>query len=262
MSGTVHDAAGRAEPSRHPRLVVAAAVVAMLAVIAGPALVAGPGGAGRWVHVERGPALTPIARRVLDKVPGAFETGGLFVVPTAGNPDILWTGALTPDLIAGPIVDLGVSGLAEPGYLPSGGRTPAWLAKVGTADQVYDGVGNLWFACTRWPGAQDCKGTLLIEHAGQRYIFRSGLDLTPSPREVSSFRVLDLGRPRDLVLGGAPPDASRVTVRLASGRRVEASTSAPGAINGVTLWWVSVAAPVTDVRFLGADGGVLATSSR
>lgn len=258
MSVTVHGAGG-AEHSPHPRLVVAAAVVAMLAVVAGPAL--GLGGVGRWVHVDRGPALTPIAKRVLDQVPGAFETGGIVVVPAAGNPDILWTGALTPDLIAGPIVDLGVSGLAEPGYLPSGGTAPAWLAKVGTADQVYDDVGNLWFACTRWPGSKSCKGTLLVENAGQRYIFRSGLDLAPSPREVSSFRVLDLGRPRDLVLGGAPPDASRVMVRLAGGRWVEAQISDPGAIDGVTLWWVSVGAPVTDIRFLDAGGGVLATSA-
>lgn len=262
MSVTVHDARGAAEHSRHQRLVVVAAVVATLAVIAGPALAAALGVVGHGGR-DRDPTLTTAAQRVLEKAPGAFETGGIVVIPASANRGILWTGAISPDLVVAPVIDLGVRGLAQPGYLPSGGKVPGWLANVGTADQVYDDVGNLTFACTRWPGVANCKGTLLIEHAGERYIFRSGLDLVQSPPTISTFLVLDEGRPRELVLGGAPPRAARVVVTLADGvHTVEAHATAAGAVDGATLWWVSVTDPISAVTFLGADGAVLAKTTQ
>lgn len=262
MSVTAHDVAAVRRRSPHQRLVVAAAAVATTAVIAGPALTLGPRPAGRSVPVDDGPVLTAAARRVLEHVPGAFETGGDVVVPAVGSPYILWTGALSPDLVVGPVIALGVRGLAEPGYLPSGGKAPAWLQRIGTEDQVYDDVGELSFACTRWPGVARCTGTLLMKHAGQRYIFRSGLHLAPSPDKLTTFPVLDDGLPRDLVIGAAPKAAARVKVSLAGQHHeLQARTSAPGAVRGTTLWWVPVAAPVSAVTFLDRDGAVLARSS-
>ncbi len=262
MSVTVHDVAAVRRRGPHQRMAVAATVVATLGVIALPAGMAGSGPAGRTVAVDIGPVLTPAARRVLKEAPGAFETRGLVVLPASTSPDTLWTGALSPDLIMGPVVALGVHGLAEPGYLPSIGTAPAWLRRIGTKDQVYDDVGDLSFACTRWPGVADCTGTLLVGHAGQRYIFRSGLHLRQAPGEVSTLLVLDDGLPRDLVLGGAPPNTARVMVTLpGEGRQIEARTTAPGTVQGVTVWWVTVTEPVSAVTFLDRDGAVLARSS-
>ena len=261
MSVTVHDVAAARRRSPHQRMVLAATVVATLGVIALPAGMAGSGPAGRTIAVDIGPAPTPAARRVLKEVPGAFETRGLVVVPAATDPETRWTGALSSDLVVGPVVALGVRGLAEPGYLPSTARVPAWLRRLGTKDQVYDDVGDLSFACTRWPGVADCTGTLLLGHAGRHYIFRSGLHFWRAPGEATTLLVLDDGVPRNLVIGGAPPGTARVLVALPGSREVEARTSAPGPVHGVTVWWVAVAEPLSAVTFLDRDGAVLARSS-
>ena len=251
MSVTVHDA----RRSRRQRWVVAATVLATMSAIVLPAVTAGFGPAGRKVVVDPSPVLTLAARRVLKEVPGAFETGGDVVVPASTDPDTRWGGALGPELIAGPVVPLGVHGLAEPGYLPTTEGRPAWRERIGTKDRVYDDVGAVSFACTRWPGLAGCTGSLLMEHAGRRYLFRSGLHLWQRPGVVTSLLVLDEGLPRDLVLGGAPPDTARVVVTLAGGgREVGAHTTAPGAVHGLTLWWVTVADPVAVVTFFDREG--------
>ncbi len=263
MSVTVHDVGAGRQRSPHQRLVVAATVVATLGAIVLPAVTAGSGPAGRKVVVDPGPALTLAARRVLKEVPGAFETGGDVVVPASTDPDTRWAGALGPELIAGPVVPLGVHGLAEPGYLPTADRPPAWRERIGTKDHVYDDVGGVSFACTRWPGLTGCTGSLLMEHAGRRYLFRSGLHLSQRPGVVTTLLVLDDGLPRDLVLGGAPPGTARVMVTLAGGgREVGAHTTAPGAVRGMTLWWVTVADPMSEMTFFDREGAVLARSSR
>lgn len=258
MSVAAHDGVRSAERERHQRLVIAAAVVATLAVIAGPMLAGALGLHGRPAPFD---ALTPDARRVLKELPGAFETAGLVVVPAATDPNLLWTGPISPDQVDDPVVSLGVDGLAEHGDMHLQETAPAWLRQVGAEDLVFEDVGNLSFACTRWPGAQTCSGTLLMEHLGERYILRSGLGLPRSPGEVSSFQVLDDGLPSELVLGGAPPEVRSVEVTMVGGGRVLAArTTAPGAVGGTTLWWASVPAPVAVVTFLDARGQVLARS--
>lgn len=262
MRVSVHDVGAGRRRSPHQRWVVAAAVAATLGVIGLPAVTAGSDPSGRKVVVDTGPALTSAARRVLEEVPGAFETGGDVVLPAATDPDTRWGRALSPDLIASPVVALGVHGLAEPGFLPTTSRPPAWRERVGTKDRVYDDVGALSFACTRWPGLTGCTGSLLMEHAGRRYLFRSGLHLWPRPDVVTTLLVLD-GPPRDLVLGGAPPGTARVVVTLAGGaREVGAHTTPPGALHGMTVWWLTVADPVSVVTFFDRKGAVLARSSR
>ena len=167
MSVAVHDPVeyvdrDEAEQARHPRAVVWSAAAATLAVITGPLLAAALG------FVERvdpdGVTLSSTAQRVLEEVPGAFETGGLVVVPAATDPGVAWTGIVTLDRVDGAPVDLGVSGLAEYGYLPSSGTAPAWLSGVAPTDRVFSDVGPLSFACMRWPGAEKCTGTLLMEY--------------------------------------------------------------------------------------------------
>ena len=247
MSVAAHDAVSPAERGRHQRLVIAGPMLAAL----------GLGG-----HRAPVDALTPDARRVLKELPGAFVTGGLVVVPAATDPNLLWTGPISPGLVEDPVVSLGVDGLAEHGDLHLQETAPAWLRQVGSEDLVFEDVGNLSFACTRWPGAHVCTGTLLIEHLGERYILRSGLDLRRSPGDVSSFRVLDNGLPSELVLGGAPPEVRSVAVTMTAGGShvVEARTSAPGAVGGTTLWWASVPAPVATVTFFDARGQVISRS--
>lgn len=251
------DSVDRPGHSQRQRLVVVSAVIATLVVIGGP-LVAGllSGGLSRG---DGNSALTPMAERVLRSMPGAFLTGDLVVVPTAANPSTAWTNVVAPELIDGDVVQLDVRGLADIGYLPSRGTAPGWLSDVTAQDRVFLDVGNLSFACTRWPGADACTGSLLMEHDQALYLFHSGLSIVGSPDEVRSFQVLDLGHPTTMALGVLPYGASAamVTFRGGGDRGVPARTSAPGAVGGATLWWVSAPAAAESVRFLDADGHVL-----
>ncbi|MGE5718694.1 MAG: hypothetical protein ACM3XQ_02330 [Nocardioidaceae bacterium] len=260
-SVAIEDSAELRPPSRHDRLVIVASVVATVAAIAVPAVTAGTDEPARTV-VGPGPDLTAAAHRVLKQAPGAFETAGNVILPAFADPDRVWTGALGPGRIMGPTVPLAVHGLAEPGYLPPAGTRPAWLVGVGTKDHVYDDVGALSFACTRWPGVHGCTGTLLMEHAGQRYIFRSGLHLAQRPDGVSSFPVLAGSQPTNLVLGGAPPDTARVVVTRAHGRPLRGHVAASSRSERATsVWWVTVNEPVSDVTMFDRDGNVLARPS-
>lgn len=251
------DSVERPGRSQRQRLVVVSAVIATLVVIGAP-LVAGllSGGLSRG---DGNPALTPMAERVLHSIPGAFKTGDLVVVPAAGNPGTAWTNVVAPELVDGDVVQLDVRGLADIGYLPSRGTAPSWLSEVSAQDRVFLDVGNLSFACTRWPGADTCTGSLLMEHDNALYLFHSGLDVVGTPDEVRSFQVLDLGHPTTMALGVLPHDAksAMVTFRGGGDRGVPARTSSPGAVGGATLWWVSAPAAVESVRFLDAEGRVL-----
>ncbi len=261
MSVAVHDPVeyvdrDEAEQARHPRAVVWSAAAATLAVIAGPVIAAALGFVER-VDPDDGGTLTSLAQRVLEEVPGAFETSGLVVVPAATDPGVAWTGIVTSDRVDGAPVDLGVSGLAEYGYLPSSGTAPAWLSQVAPTDRVFSDVGTLSFACMRWPGAERCTGTLLMEYAGGLHVFRSGLSVGESPDQIRTFRALDAGLPTELVLGAMPSGAVAAMVLTSDDREVRARTSDPGAVAGETLWWLSVTEPVRTVTFFDAKYRVL-----
>ena len=261
MSVVLHDPVeyvdrDEVEQARHPRAVVMAAAAATLAVIAGPLLAAALGFVERVDPDERSP-LTSLAQRVLEELPGAYETAGLVVVPAVTDPGVASTGIVTPDRVDGEPVDLGVSGLAEYGYLPSSGTAPAWLSQVGPTDRVFSDVGRLSFACMRWPGAESCTGTLLLDGVGGPTLFRSGLGLGESPDQIRTFRALDAGLPTELVVGAVPAGAVSVMVSLDDDREIQARTSRPGVVGGATLWWLSVTEPVRAVTFLDAEYRVL-----
>jgi hypothetical protein len=129
-------------------------------------------------------------------------------------------------------------------------------------DSVFSDAGPLAFACTRFPGAEDCTGTLLMEHDGDLHIFRAGLALADLAEQPRGFRALDLSGPAQLVIGTTPPRTAWVELQLAgeAGQRVTASLSDPGAVDGATLWWTTVATPIDEVRFLDARGRVIGTA--
>lgn len=218
------------------RLPVLASALATLVVIVVPFAVTGGAGSGSATDPGRD-ELTPAARRVLDELPGAFARSGLVVVPAELDPGVAWTGAVGAERVEGELVELGVHGLVGLGYLPSSGSAPAWAQGVEEADRVVSDTGPLAYACTRWPGARTCTGSLLARVRGAHYIVRSGLDVPEDPEAVLRFPVLDLGEPAELTLGTLPPGAARVEVEDPHGRLV-ANLSEPGAVAGATLWWV------------------------
>ncbi|MGH3370171.1 MAG: hypothetical protein ACRDPR_09220 [Nocardioidaceae bacterium] len=263
MSAAVPHAGDRADGAellaraRHRRRVELFAVLATLAIITGPLVAGAIGLVGRLAPVDEESLLTPNAQRALEELDGAFARGGLVVVPADLDPDVVWSGPVGLDRVDGTLVDLAVHGLAAYGYLPSRGVAPAWTSRIDKDDRVFHDVGPLFWACARWPGASRCTGTLLMEHADEYYILRSGLDPSRDPAGMLSFSVLDGGAPTDLVLGAAPPGARSVTVTLSGAERlrvVNGRVTAPRAAGGTTLWWASVSDPVADVRFLGDRG--------
>ncbi len=246
------------ERGSNRRAVVAAPVLATLAVILGP--LAGAGLGSLSGQGEDQGALTPVARRVLDQAPGAYVTGGMVVVPAGVG--TVWTNNVPADRVDGAVVQLGVHGLARPGYLSYDGRAPSWLSTVQDGDPVFVDVGDLTFACTRWPGAPGCTGSLLMAHDEEQFIFRSGLGLH-TPERVQTFSALETGLPTNLALGTMPEGAVSATVSL-EGRgwsdRFLASVSEPGAVGGATLWWVSAPADVRLVTFLDGHNQVIGTA--
>ncbi|HSE09714.1 MAG TPA: hypothetical protein VLB29_13705 [Nocardioidaceae bacterium] len=255
------DDAGESERAVHPRRVVVAAAVATLAVITGPLTAALLGFVDR-VPVEEDSGLTPLAERVLDELPGAYESDGHVVVPAGTDPGVAWTGDVPPGRVDGWLVELGVNGLAPYGYLPAHGATPSWLFDVGPADQVYSDVGPLSFACMRWPGLAECSGALLMEHDGAQYVFRSGLGVEVLRDQVLSYRALEGGLPTQLVLGALPPGAVGAMVNFADdGGQIAARLSAPRGAGGETIWWLSVIDPVESVAFVDSDNDVVAEVS-
>ncbi len=267
MSGAVYErveyagTGDRRQAAPHQRLVLAAVVVATLSMIAWPLLGAVLGLGGRLGGLTTDEALlTPTARRVLDELPGAYTVGGMVVVPDMSASGSEWANAVPPDLVDGAMVDLGVRGLAAPSYLPSRGAAPSWLSEVGTGDKVFKDVGNLSFACTRWPGAERCTGSLLVEHGDEHFYYQSGLSLVDSPEQVRTLRVLDLGVPTNLVMGVLPQGATFAAAAVdgeSGPRQLPVNVSAPGAVGGATLWWVSARSPVESVMFLDDHDRVL-----
>lgn len=241
---------------RHERLVVAAAVVATLAVLAGPLLI---GFVGRFGPVEDELLLTPPAQRVLDELPGAFETDGVVVVPAGTDPALAWFEEVPADRVDGAVIELGVHGLADYGYLPLRDSAPAWLGSIASTDGVYSDSGPLSFACTRFVGAEECTGTLMMQREGRRFVFRSGIGLDELAEQPRVFRALDVSGPAQLVVGVAPPGTAWVEVWLAgeAHQRVTAHLSDPGAVAGATLWWTTVASAVDGVTFLDPEERVL-----
>jgi hypothetical protein len=241
------------------RVVVAAAVLATLAVILGPLAGAGLGSLS-GPGVDRDSSLTPVARQVLRETDGAYAVQGMVVVPpTVGT---VWTNSVPRERVDGQVVQLGVQGLARPAYLPYESTAPAWLSTVRDDDQVFVDVGALAFACTRWPGASGCTGSLLMTHNDEQFIFRAGLGLE-TPEEVQTFSALETGLPTTLALGTMPEGAVSATVSL-EGRgwsdRFLASMSEPGGVGGATLWWVSAPADVRLVTFLDGHNQVIGTA--
>jgi hypothetical protein len=240
---------GRLPRERLP--VLAGALATLVVIVATYAATGGPGTVG-----EDLPQLPYGAQRVLDEGPGAFRVGELVVVPAALDPGVAWTGAVGQERISGELVDLGVRGLVDHGYLPSSGDVPAWAAGLASQDPVRSDTGPLAFACTRWPGATSCGGALLARNDGEHYLVRSGLDVPADPEAVLGLEVLDLGEPAHLTLGVLPPGAVRVEVG-AAGAPQTARLSEPGAVAGATLWWAVTDRPPRSMRAIGADGAVV-----
>lgn len=241
------------------RWVVVSAALATLAAIAGPLLAAGIGSLVVPEPDLTG-ALTPVARQVLEQEPGAYQTGDMVVVPA--DQGTVWTNDVPRDRVDGAVVDLGVRGLVQPGYLAHRGTRPDWMSSIGDRDRVFTEVGDLSFACTRWPGADTCTGSLLTQHDGNHFIVRSGLSLEV-PEQVNTFPALDLGLPTDLALGVMPQGAVSASVSVAGDgwqNRMLANTSPTGAVGGATLWWVSVPAHVESVTFLDGHNQVIGTA--
>lgn len=240
---------------RADRLPVPAAALATLLVIVVSFAATGGAGPDPSAGGDRHD-LTPAARRVLDELPGAFTRAGLVVVPADLDPGVAWTGAVGAERVDGELVELGVHGLVGHGYLPSSGTPPAWAEGIGEADRVVSDTGPLAYACTRWPGARSCTGSLLARARGAHYIVRSGLDVPEDPQAVLRFQVLDLGEPAELTLGTLPPGATRVEVEDAHGRLV-ANVSETGVVAGATLWWLVSDAKPQVVYALDRDGGLV-----
>lgn len=232
--------------------VLASALATMLVVVVPYAVSGGPNDPTAPTEVQ----LPAGAQRVLDEVPAAFETDGLVVVPAGADPGVAWAGEVGRERVDGEVVELGVRGIVELGYLPSSGEVPAWAVGLVAGDRVRSDTGPLAFACTRWPGASRCSGSLLARVGRSHYLVRSGLDIPEDDRAVLRFDVLDLGVPARLTLGVMRPGAVRVELEGARGQ-VPARTSETGAVAGRTLWWaVSDEAPQVLESF-DASGALL-----
>ena len=236
-------------PARAP---VLAAALATLLVIVVP--FAATGGAGEPSDEV---ALTPLAQRALAELPSALQLAGRVVVPAASDPGVAWTGLVGEERIDGEVVDLGVRGLVEYGYLPSSGSEPSWVAQVGGDDAVFSDVGPLAYGCMRWPGASTCSGALLVRHDGGYYLLRSGLDVPGAAVDVVRFPALDLDVPTTLLVGTAPSAAVGVTLNVGR-REVVGRLSAPGTVGGSTIWWASVEGEPRTLRALDAGGREIA----
>lgn len=256
MSVLVHDPTPHA---RRERSIIAAAVAATLAIVLAPLAGAMLSTDGPVLLVEEEP-LPEAAQRVLTEMPDAVRIGGMVVVPAATDPYVSWSGAVGADRIDGEAVSLGVRGIAEYGYLPSAASTPEWLTSLAPSDNVYSEVGPLSFACTRWPGASDCRGAVLAEKDGNLHVLRSGIGSPDSPQKVARVNGIGSGGRRDVWFGWLPRDAGSVWVTIVGHQGVKelpARTSDPGALAGESAWWVVSSDPVSAVSFRDADGEVL-----
>lgn len=241
------------DPARERHIVVAAAL-ATLAIVAGPAVAGTLGLGARFAKVDE-PVLTAAAQRVLAEIPGAYEIDGLVVVPADTDSTRDWEALPEPSGIDGPLVELDVHGLVEYAALPVDGEAPIWLSTLNAGDRIYSDVGPLYYACTRVPGARRCTDTLLMEQDGRLLVHRANLPIGRIGEVPVRVSAVDPSGPVQLLIGNAPPSTSTVVVRLAGqDRKLWAATHRPGHGRRVTLWWVSVPAPVVEVRFLDEQG--------
>lgn len=248
------------------RLVVAAAVLATLAAILAPA-VAGTvlGGAGRPDGPRPDPVLllTERAQRALTELPYAYQVGRAVIVPVTVGDQVHWGGEVTQDRIEGMALPLGARGLVDYGQVapPHLGASASGL---GVEDSVLADMGPLFFACTRWPGEDDCSAALLLQHDEGYYFHRSGLGsdrfLQPgAPMEMLVFEVLASGGVERLVLGGVHgTTVEDVQLVLGHRRKVSAWTSTDHAIPGATVWWATVEELPVRVEARDGSGSLVA----
>lgn len=256
MSVLVQD---RTPHARREWRIIAAAAAATLSIVLAPLAAAMLSGDGPGVLVEEEP-LPEAAQRVLAEMPDAVQIGGMVVIPAATDPFVSWPGVVDGDRIDGEVVNLGVRGLAEYGYLPSAVSTPEWLKSLEPSDNVYSEVGPLSFACTQWPGSDECRGAVLAEHNGSLHTFRFGIGSPDSPQKVARVSGIGSGGRRDVWFGWLPQGAGSVWVTIVGHqgvRELPARTSDPGVLAGESAWWVVSSDPVSAVSFRNAQGEVL-----
>lgn len=248
----------------HQRLTVAAAAALTLAVVAGPEIATGIGALPRATSRDDPRAeLTDLGRRALDGLPFAYQLDRDVVVPAETDPTVSWLTPVPRERIEGFAIPLGVRGLAPYGYLGSSDLTPGWAREIDQDDRVLADVGPLSFACTRWPGEDECSAALLIEHGEEYFYLRSGLGSETfldegAPMEVFVFDALDGPYRAQLVLGGLDGTRTeKVVLTMETGAEVVAWTSRDVAIAGETIWWALVPRPVLTATAYGPDGAVL-----
>ena len=248
----------------HQRLTVAAAAALTLAVVAGPEIATGIGALPRvTTHDDPRAELTDLGRRALDGLPFAYQLDRDVVVPAETDPTVSWLTPVPRERIEGFAIPLGVRGLAPYGYLGSSDLAPGWAREIDQDDRVLSDVGPLSFACTRWPGEDECSAALLIEHGEEYFYLRSGLGSETfldegAPMEVFVFDALDGPHRAQLVLGGLDGTVTeRVVLTMETGAEVVAWTSSDVAVADETIWWALVPRPVLTATAYGPDGAVL-----
>jgi len=208
--------------------------------------------------------LTVLARRALDELRFAYQADDAVVVPAATDPNLTWSSAVSDDRIVGQPVPLGARGLVGYGYLNSSTEAPAWIASLTREDRVFSNAGPLWFACTRWPGDDECEASILIHHDLEYYFFRSGLGSADfleegAPMEVFTFDSVSGTERQQLLIGGlGGTDTDKVLLTLVDGSEVTAWTDKTLAMAGETMWWSTVSLPVESVTAYDAAGEVVA----
>ncbi len=253
-----------ASHSWRERVTIAAAAAATLAVIAGPPLAASISGAhGFGENDPPASTLTERAEKALAELPFAYRLGESVIVPAATDFSVNWSGTVVRERIVGQAIPLGFRGVTDYGYLSSSALAPDWTAELTAEDRVLADVGPLTFACTRWPGVEGCEASLLMQHEGEYYFFRSGIGSADfleegAPMEMFTFDVLGPNGTRQLVLGGlGGTETKEVQLTLRDGSTVAAWASRGVAVEGATIWWTSVSSPVESVSAYDGRGDVV-----
>lgn len=260
MSVAVTDSSDHLGPRQRDareRLVVVSAVLATLGVISLPGILALFGTVGGTTpFVVEEPELTPAAERVLEELPDAYTAGSVVVVPAATDPHVVWLGPVSSAQLDGDVVGIDVRGLVPFGMLPTRGTTPEWRSAVEREDLVFSDVGPLYFACSPATSGDGCRGSVLMQHAGQWHVLGPSAG-APGEASVARLDVLAAGGVAGLWLGWIPEGASTAwatVVGQTSIRDVPAKVAVTGAAGGARMWWVRSSDPVSAVTFRSADG--------
>lgn len=238
----------------HDRLVVAAAALAtLLVIVMGMSLPReGPG------YTDPSSELTELGRRAVDSLPNAYQAGDSVIVPAADDPSIMWVDEVPATRIDGVAVPLYVRGLVGYSLLNASRTAPGWVDEITDADRIYVDVGSLFIACMRWPGAEGCGPTLLMQNEGRFYIYRSGIGsenfLESRDMEGYIYDAVVAGERERLVLGGlGGTETEEVRLLLQDGTEVGAHTSKL-VVPGATVWWATARQPVESVTAYRANG--------